>query len=207
MEITEIFYSLQGEGKNIGLPTTFIRTAGCNMRCEWCDTDYAWGRGTKMDIPEIINKTAKYPSHRYCITGGEPLLQKDLMELLEHLLELGDVSIETNGSLDIEPFVSTKGMISMDYKTPSSSMTSKVRKENVDLLREKDQLKFVIANVDDYDFALEVIEENDIHAEVVFQPEGGTQLKMLADRVVKDGVDARVLPQLHKLIWGEEKGR
>ncbi len=207
MEITEILYSLQGEGKCIGRPTTFIRTAGCNMRCEWCDTDYAWARGTKMDIPEVMNRVAEYPSHRYCVTGGEPLLQDDLMDLVERLQELGEVSLETNGSLDIEPFLSTQAMISMDYKVPSSGMTSKVRKENVNLLREKDQLKFVIANIDDYDFALKVIEENDIHAELVFQPEGGTHLKMLADRVVKDGVDVRVLPQLHKLIWGEEKGR
>ncbi|MFO8109054.1 MAG: 7-carboxy-7-deazaguanine synthase QueE [Thermoplasmata archaeon] len=205
MEISEIFYSIQGEGREIGRPTVFIRTAGCNMRCEWCDTSYAWTRGDAMGVNEIMKKVDEYPVKRFCITGGEPLLQKDTIGLVERLKTEGEVSLETNGSLDITPFISEGVMISMDYKTPSSGMSSKVRRKNLDLLGRKDQLKFVIANFDDYDFALNVIEEKEIHAEIVFQPEGGTQLKMLADRVIKDGVDVGVLPQLHKLIWGEKE--
>ncbi len=206
MDITEIFYSVQGEGRSIGLPTIFIRTAGCNLRCDWCDTSYAWSRGNEMSVSEILKRTGEYPVKRFCVTGGEPLLQKDLPALMEKLLAVGEISLETNGSLDISPYILENVVISMDFKPPSSGMTSKMLMENLPLLRREDQLKFVISSMDDYDYALNVLEEHSPEAEVILQPEGGSGLKTLAERVIKDGVDARVLPQLHKMIWGERRG-
>ncbi len=207
MEIIEIFYSVQGEGKGIGLPTTFIRTSGCNLRCEWCDTAYAWGEGKKMDMPEVMNRIDEYPSHRYCITGGEPLLQEDLIELIEILLERNkDISVETNGSIDISHLLKKDIMISMDYKLPSSGMMEHMLPGNLALLRKDDQLKFVVADKEDYSSAKYVLDKYELKCNIVFQPMGGVELKELAEMVLDDGIDVRVLPQLHKMIWGEKRG-
>ncbi len=159
-----------------------------------------------MQVSEVLKKVKGFPIKRYCVTGGEPMLQKDAMELIDRLADMGDVSVETNGSIDITPLVSAKAMISMDYKTPSSGMESRMLDDNLSLLNKNDQIKFVIADLDDYDFALDIIDENDIAAELIFQPEGSSPVKTLAERVVKDGLDVRVLPQLHKNIWGDKKG-
>ncbi len=202
MKIIETFHSLQGEGKNIGLPTTFIRTGGCNLRCIWCDTKYAWENGEEMSIAEIKEKIR---CHRVCITGGEPLLQEDIYELIDSLQGY-QVSIETNGSIDIGKLMDKEVMVSMDHKTPSSKMTEKMRDENLKLLREKDQLKFVISDKEDYEFSSNVLKKHDLECEIIFQAVDNRDLKDLADSVLKDDLDVRVLPQLHKTIWGDERG-
>ncbi len=202
MKIIETFHSLQGEGKNIGLPTTFIRTGGCNLRCIWCDTKYAWENGEEMSIAEIKEKIR---CHRVCITGGEPLLQEDIYELIDSLQGY-QVSIETNGSIDIGKLMDKEVMVSMDHKTPSSKMTEKMRDENLKILREKDQLKFVISDKEDYEFSSNVLKKHDLECEIIFQAVDNRDLKNLADSVLKDDLDVRVLPQLHKTIWGDERG-
>ncbi len=206
MKINEIFYSLQGEGTQIGLPTVFIRTSGCNLRCDWCDTKYAWDGGEEYTTQEILAEISNHPVKRVCITGGEPLIQDDLLDLIDKLVQSYEISIETNGSLDIGPISKREVHISMDYKTPSSGMCEKMRDENIDLLKNTDVLKFVIADEDDYGFAKETIKKLDPSSEIVFQPVHGIDLKDLAEWVIEDGIDVRVLPQLHKLIWGDKKG-
>ena len=206
MKIAEIFYSLQGEGTDIGLPTIFIRTSGCNLRCEWCDTKYAWEGGDEYTIREIKSKISSYPGKRVCITGGEPLVQDGLLDLVEELVKSYEISIETNGSLDIEPISNMDIHISMDYKTPSSGMDKEMKDKNIDLLRTKDVLKFVIADRDDYDFVKNKIKKLEPSSAIIFQPVHGIELKDLAEWVIEDGIDVRVLPQLHKLIWGDKKG-
>ncbi|MGM0405766.1 MAG: 7-carboxy-7-deazaguanine synthase QueE [Thermoplasmatota archaeon] len=206
MKITEIFYSLQGEGTQIGLPTVFIRTAGCNLRCEWCDTKYAREGGKEYTTQEILAEISNYPVKRVCITGGEPLMQDDLLDLIDKLIQTYVISLETNGSLDIKTISKKDVHISMDYKTPSSGMCEEMRDENIDFLKTTDVLKFVITDKDDYDFAKETIKKLNPPSEIVFQPVHGIQLKDLAEWVIEDSIDVRVLPQLHKLIWGDKKG-
>ncbi len=206
MQICEIFHSLQGEGKDIGLPTTFVRTAGCNLRCEWCDTRYAWEGGEEIAIDEIKEKLDTIICNKICITGGEPLLQEDLIDLIDLLLPKYEISVETNGSLDISELAQKELTISMDYKTPSSSMEDEMMEENLKLLDEDDQLKFVIADKKDYDFSREVLKSSDITCEVIFQTEENYDIKELAESVLRDGLDVRVLPQLHKMIWGDKEG-
>ena len=205
MRICEIFSSIQGEGILMGLPTVFIRTVGCNLRCHWCDTSYAWEGGKDMELDDIVELIEEYPQKNICITGGEPLLQKDLIELLD-LLRDRNISIETNGSLDISQFVERDLMVSMDYKTPSSGMDDRMLDENLVKLRDSDQLKFVIADDDDIEFAYEVMMNSDIIADVIFQPAWGTDMERLVAWVLDKNVDVRIMPQLHKIIWGDKRG-
>ncbi len=205
MQICEIFHSIQGEGKDIGLPTIFVRTAGCNLRCEWCDTKYAWKGGEEIEIRKIKGKLDEINCYRVCITGGEPLLQKETLELVDKLLPAYELSIETNGSLDISKIVEKDLKVSMDYKTPSSKMDKEMRDDNLDLLREKDQLKFVISGREDYEYSEDVLKSFDLRCDVIFQPEESFDIKELAELVLEDGLEVRVLPQLHKIIWGHKE--
>lgn len=207
MRISEIFFSVQGEGIEIGTPTIFIRTAGCNLNCEWCDTRYALANGRECSVNEIVSEIKHYPSQRVCITGGEPLLQSDIIDLIEELLNAGyRVSVETNGSLSIENLLQFDALlISMDIKCPSSKMQGRNDFSNLKRLRENDQLKFVIKDRKDYDYAKRVIEEHDPKCNVIFQPVWGTELRWIADRVLNDCLRVRVLVQLHKLIWGDRR--
>lgn len=210
MIVNEIFFSLQGEGKDIGRPAVFIRLTGCNLRCRWCDTTYAFYDGREMEIDAIMEDVKKYGIKRVCITGGEPLLQKDELALLvDELLKGGyEISIETNGSLPID-WIDERVMISMDWKTPSSGESKKMLEDNLTNLRKKDQLKFVIADDRDYGYAKKFLKEKGdlLGCEVIFQPVGGTDIREIAEKVLRDGLDVRVLPQLHKLIWGNERGK
>lgn len=210
MIVNEIFFSLQGEGKDIGRPAVFIRLTGCNLRCRWCDTTYAFYDGREMEIDAIMEDVKKYGIKRVCITGGEPLLQKDELALLvDELLKGGyEISIETNGSLPID-WIDERVMISMDWKTPSSGESKKMLEDNLTNLRKKDQLKFVIADERDYGYAKKFLKEKGdlLGCEVIFQPVGGTDIREIAEKVLRDGLDVRVLPQLHKLIWGNERGK
>ncbi|UCE73855.1 MAG: radical SAM protein [Methanomassiliicoccales archaeon] len=208
MKINEIFYSIQGEGELIGVPTIFIRTSGCNLRCSWCDTKYAYEEGHEMSLEEILKKTKEYPSTHICITGGEPLLQKDIIGLVQKLSQNRyQVSIETNGSKSIEELPCLESlMISMDIKCPSSGMQKEMDFSNLDLLSLNDQLKFVIGDRKDYEYAKKIIAEHKPLCSLIMMPVSGTDLQKLADWVLEDGLKVRVLPQLHKLIWSEKKG-
>ena len=204
MIVNEIFLSIQGEGKETGLPTVFIRLTGCNLRCKWCDTEYAFTEGKEMEIEDVVERAGSFGIKRACITGGEPLLQKETSALISELLERGyDIVLETNGSLPIDG-IDERVMISMDWKTPSSGEEKSMLESNLPQLREKDQLKFVIADDRDYEYALSFLRERELNCEVIFQPLGGTNLRWLAERVIEDRVDVRVLPQLHKIIWGKQ---
>jgi 7-carboxy-7-deazaguanine synthase len=209
MRITEIFHSLQGEGPDTGKPTTFIRTAGCNLRCVWCDTPYSFGDGTPMSVQEVVAKVKGYDTPNVCLTGGEPLIQDESLELAKELSRSGfSVLVMTGGSKDVSPYLSVPNVrISLDVKCPSSTMEKRTRVENIPLLREQDVAKFVILDRRDYDFAKSFLKEHPTAAEVVFQPTWGSDSSKLADWVLKDALAVRVMLQQHKLIWGEVPGK
>jgi 7-carboxy-7-deazaguanine synthase len=208
MKINEIFYSLQGEGILIGIPTTFIRTTGCNLRCSWCDTKYAYEEGKEMTVEEIMTKVKDFPSNHVCITGGEPLHQKDTIKLIQGLSDEGyQVSLETNGSKSIEELPCLDFlMISLDIKCPSSGMHEEMEFSNLELLSPNDQLKFIIEDEKDYSYAKDIIAKYSPVCSIIMMPVGGIDLKNLAEWVLRDKLKVRVLPQLHKLIWGEKRG-
>jgi len=208
MLISEIFYSLQGEGILMGAPTVFVRTAGCNLRCKWCDTEYAFTGGKEMSIDGIIREVGKYDCPHVCITGGEPLIQKDIIKLIQELLDRKYfISVETGGSISIEALpCDEKITISLDIKCPSSGEDQKMEFLNIELLSPNDQLKFVIADDIDYKYAKEIIAKHKPICPIIMQPVGGRDLKELAEKVFRDKINIRVLPQLHKLIWGDRRG-
>jgi len=208
MKINEIFYSIQGEGKWMGLPNIFIRTTGCNLRCSFCDTTYAYETGEEMSIEEIINRIRKHPCNYVCITGGEPLLQEEIVQVIDVLLEKKYViCLETNGSIGIENLVGKKSLlISLDIKCPSSTMHEKMNFNNVSLLTCNDQLKFIIQNREDYEYAKKNIKKYKPQCAIFFQPIWGINLKELSSWVLNDGLDVRIGLQLHKIIWGDRKG-
>ncbi|MDH7508539.1 MAG: radical SAM protein [Methanomassiliicoccales archaeon] len=209
MRISEIFYSLQGEGILIGTPSSFVRTSGCNLRCRWCDTTYAQtGEGVEQTIDEIIEKVKGFGSRYVCITGGEPLLQKDIYKLINKLLENDyEVCVETNGSISIEEMPCSENLVvSMDIKCPSSGMADKMNLENLELLSQSDQLKFVVADRKDMLYAKEIIQKYEIQATIVMTPVGGLDLRPVAEWVLENKLQVRVLPQLHKIIWGDKRG-
>ena len=184
----------------------FVRTVGCNLRCSWCDTSYSYDGGEEMSLDDIIVRVGDCP--RVCFTGGEPMLQPEAPELIRRLVSMGkQVVLETNGSVDLsdvpdDPLV----MISMDIKCPSSGMTDRMRWENLDILKAKDQLKFVVDGDSDLDFAVDAVKRYKPEANVIFGPVGGTaEMEKLVDRVLAENIDVRVLPQLHKIIWGDKR--
>ncbi|OHD74642.1 MAG: hypothetical protein A2355_04700 [Spirochaetes bacterium RIFOXYB1_FULL_32_8] len=187
----------------MGLPTIFIRLTGCNLRCKWCDTTYSYYEGQEYSIEEIIEITKNLGIKRVCITGGEPLIQKDLGQLLDKLLENDySISIETNGSQPIE-WINKKIMISLDIKCPSSMESDKMKFSNLEHLSFNDQCKFIIEDVTDYNFSLSIIKEYNLikKTNVIFNPVGGIKARELVDMVVQDNIDVRVGIQLHKIIW------
>lgn len=209
MRISEIFRSLQGEGVQIGLPTVFVRTCGCNLQCSWCDTAYASAKeGEEISVPEIVDRVRSYKTLQVCLTGGEPLLQKDVYTLIDRLLEGSfRLSVETNGSLPIDEMPCSENLlISMDIKCPSSGMVDRMVMGNIELLAPTDQLKFIVAEEGDLLFAEKVLRENKVVCEVIFTPVGGLDLRPVAEWVLKKGLQARVLPQLQKIIWGQRRG-
>jgi 7-carboxy-7-deazaguanine synthase len=205
MRVCEIFYSIQGEGRWSGLPNVFIRTVGCNLRCSYCDTRYAYEGGTDMDIDTIGAALQQYPCRYCCLTGGEPLLQPDAFDLVTALGRKGyAVAIETNGSLPVTkfaplPFV----LISLDMKCPSSGMAEEMDTANIRALSAKDQLKVVIGSREDYDYGKDVCAVHRPACPVYFQPVWGFDTRTLAKWMLDDGLDARLGVQLHKVVWGE----
>ncbi len=209
MRIIEVFHSIQGEGPLTGVRTTFVRTARCNLRCAWCDTTYSFGAGRERSIPSLLAEVKRHRTRFVCLTGGEPLLQRSSLELVRRLSERGITTvIETGGSLDVGPYVGIPNVrLSVDVKCPSSRMEKRNRWGNLELLGAEDALKFVIANRRDYLYAKKVVRSYRGPATLVFQPVWGSEAGRLADWVLADRLDVRVMLQEHKVLWGDVPGR
>ncbi len=206
LRVYEIFRSIQGEGTMMGVPTAFVRLEGCNLRCRWCDTKFAYEGGREMEIEDIVSTVDKFGLMEVCITGGEPLMQ-DVMPLVQTLLSKGyHILLETNGSISISDYLLDGVMISMDWKVPSSGESDGMLLDNLVHLRPTDQIKFVVENPDDLAYIAKFLNDVDIKAPAVVQPVGGLNLEWLVDAVLTNGMNVRVMPQLHKFIWGEERG-
>ena len=208
LNITEIFYSLQGEAKEVGIPTVFVRLTGCPLRCNYCDTAYAFKGNNPLSIESIMEQVEKYNTRYVCVTGGEPMAQSNCLILLDTLIEAGyKVSMETSGSIDISP-VNKKVSVVMDLKTPSSTEKSQNRYENIALLESKDQLKFVIASRSDFDWCCNILESYDVLSDVLFSPVYESLKPVdLADWILEKQLNVRLQVQLHKLLWGDQKGK
>jgi len=208
MKINEIFYSIQGEGKGTGHPNIFIRTTGCNLRCQYCDTKYAYDNGKEMSINEIIKQISQYPCKHVCITGGEPLLQGDMLDLINALSKNKyNICIETNGSIDIGNISKCRSLlISLDIKCPSSEMHKNNYLQNISLLKKDDQLKFIIKDRKDYEYAKKILREYEPSCTVFFQPVWGIDSRNLAEWIIQDNLDVKLGLQLHKIIWGDRRG-
>ncbi len=209
--ISEIFYSIQGEGSRAGRPCIFIRMQGCELRCSWCDTPYALEikeTATLMEADEILEAISKYNCKLINLTGGEPLIHKNISILIERLIEEGyEVTIETNGHADIS--IANQAVRIMDMKCPDSGMSKFNNYKNIDYISGKDEIKFVVASKSDFDWAIEKIEEykleekaGDIFISPVF---GKIDLVELADLVTKSGKNIRMQLQMHKFIWDPDK--
>lgn len=209
LRVYEIFHSIQGESSRIGLPTVFVRLTGCPLRCGYCDTEYAFEGGGIMSSEAILEKIASHHTPYVCVTGGEPLAQKECYAFLTQLCDAGySVSLETSGAMDITP-VDPRVSIIMDIKTPGSGEASKNRWENIPTLQAKDEVKFVICDQDDYQWAKTVLEAHGIHTRcpVLFSPVfGQVHPQELAEWVLHDQLPVRMQVQLHKVIWGEKPG-
>lgn len=210
LRITEIFYSLQGESRTVGWPTVFVRLTGCPLRCGYCDTSYAFQGGTWMTLDDICEQVAQYHPHYVTVTGGEPLAQKACLPLLQRLCDQGyEVALETSGALDVSP-VDPRVIKVMDLKTPGSGEEQRNFYGNIQHLTRQDQVKFVICDRADYDWAKDVLERYRLteRCEVLFSPSTG-QLRPadLADWLLADRLAVRFQIQLHKYLWGDEPGR
>lgn len=210
LRITEIFLSLQGEARDAGWPTVFVRLTGCPLRCQYCDTAYAFHGGDWWDVDAILAEVARHGVRHVCVTGGEPLAQKRCIGLLQRLCDAGyDVSLETSGAIDIadvDPRVSRV----LDIKTPGSLEVHRNRWDNLPLLTPRDQIKFVLCGRADYEWARGIVAEHGLadRCDVLFSP-SKTELESrdLADWIVADRLPVRFQMQLHKLLWNDEPGR
>jgi 7-carboxy-7-deazaguanine synthase len=209
VRIIEIFHSVQGEGPFTGYRTSFVRTARCNLRCTWCDTTYSFGPGVERSIRSILREVATHRTRHACLTGGEPLLQRESPELLGELAARGMTTVvETGGSLDVAPYLAIPGVVlSVDVKCPSSKMHERNRWENLPKLRSRDVVKFVIGDRVDYRYAKKVLGREPMPSNVVFQPVYGTPAGRLAEWVLADHLDVRVMVQEHKVLFGDVPGR
>lgn len=210
LRITEIFFSLQGESSHVGLPCAMVRLTGCNLRCTWCDTEYSFTGGTTMMIEEVVDAVKKFPTKRVEITGGEPLLQKGAPILAQKFLDLGYVVLcETSGERDIDLMPPGVRRI-MDLKAPGSGEVEANNWSNLDKLRAGDELKIVIKDRADYEWAREVVKKNQLEAKVplLFAPvQGALEPERLAEWILADGLEARLNLQLHKILWGTQRAR
>jgi len=211
LRVSEIFYSLQGESCSAGLPTVFVRLTGCPLRCSYCDTTYAFRGGEEMPLSAIIARAAEFGTEYVTITGGEPLAQANALRLLTDLCDagFGGVSLETSGALDISG-VDQRVVKVMDIKTPGSGEVKSNRYGNIQHLGERDQVKFVLCNRTDYDWAKRCVAKYDLvsRCEVLFSPVVSLlEPTVLANWILEDRLAVRFQLQLHKLLWGDEPGR
>ncbi len=209
LTVNEIFYSLQGESSHAGRPCAFVRLTRCNLRCRYCDTAYAFTEGQDMTVREILEQVDRYPTGLVEVTGGEPLLQAGVHVLIKQLLDSGkQVLIETGGSIDIAP-VDERAVLIYDIKCPESGMSGHNLWGNLERLRPHDEIKFVITDRADYEWAREVVRFHDLAARhlVLFSPVWTTlEAELLAGWILEDGLPVRLQVQLHKLLWGERRG-
>ncbi|MGP4713453.1 MULTISPECIES: 7-carboxy-7-deazaguanine synthase QueE [unclassified Psychrobacter] len=224
LRLTEIFYSLQGEAITSGLPTIFVRLTGCPLRCVYCDTEYAFTGGVRQSLEAIIDTIKSYPCTRICLTGGEPLAQPNAIELMKRLLSQGyEISLETAGALSVKDVPTAVSKV-MDLKTPSSGEVDKNLWSNLNHLTAHDQIKFVIMNRTDYDWAKTKLIEyqlNELVGTVWFSPmfnvaddvnedlspEVPVLARELAEWMLADALPVRFQLQLHKIIWADAKGK
>jgi 7-carboxy-7-deazaguanine synthase len=210
LKITEIFYSLQGESNTVGLPTVFVRLTGCPLRCGYCDSEYAFYGGERLSLDQILAKVASYNARYICVTGGEPLAQRECLTLLTALCDAGyKVSLETSGALPVDE-VDPRVTKVMDLKTPGSGEVGRNRWENIPLLTAQDQIKFVICDRADYEWARFKLDEHQLSgkvAEVLFSPSfGQVEPLALAEWILADNLPVRFQLQLHKLLWNDSPG-
>lgn len=210
LRVTEIFHSLQGEARSVGWPTVFVRLTGCPLRCGYCDTEYAFSGGDWLSLDSILDSVAVHGAHYVTLTGGEPLAQPEAPELLTRLCDAGyEVSLETSGSRDISD-IDDRVSVVMDLKTPGSGEVSKNRYENIEALRSNDQVKFVIMDRADYEWSCKQLAHYQLNkiCEVLFSPVSETMdVRSLAEWILQDRLPVRMQLQLHKIIWGDARGR
>jgi 7-carboxy-7-deazaguanine synthase len=210
LRLTEVFLSLQGETSRTGLPTVFIRLSGCPLRCRWCDTSYSFQGGETVTLTALLAQVADYGVHTVCVTGGEPLAQKNCLPLLAALCDAGySVSLETSGALDVSKVDARVSRI-VDIKPPESGEAARNRWENIAHLSTHDEIKFVLANRSDYDWAREVIQAQGLAkvCPVLFSPvQGELPPAQLAEWILADRLPVRMQVQLHKVLWGNVHGK
>ena len=210
LRLTEIFLSVQGEARDVGWPTVFVRLTGCPLRCQYCDTAYAFQGGLWWDLDAILAEVARHGVRHVCVTGGEPLAQKRCLALLEKLCDAGySVSLETSGALDVsavDPRVSRV----VDLKTPGSMEQARNRLENLPLLTARDQVKFVVCSRADYEWARGMVAQHALadRCDVLFSPSfDEVRPRELAEWILEDRLPVRFQLQLHKQLWGDAQGR
>ena len=204
LKVNEIFHSIQGESRHTGRPCVFVRLTGCNLRCTWCDTAYAFEEGVDLSVRLVLERIAPYATRYVLITGGEPLVQEGATDLIGELCDRGyEVAVETGGSLDISS-VDRRAMLVMDLKCPGSGMSQKNRWENIALLKPTDEVKFVLADRADYDWARDAIARHRLadRCGVLLSPvHGALQPRSLAEWILADRLPVRLQLQIHKYIW------
>jgi 7-carboxy-7-deazaguanine synthase len=208
LRINEIFYSIQGESSRIGRPTVFVRLTGCPMRCTYCDTAYAFHAGQQQEIDEIIQEIQKFDTNYVTVTGGEPLAQKNCIELMNQLCALGyQVSLETGGGLDIKD-VNSKVKIILDVKTPKSNEDKNNFWPNLANIKTTDEIKFVIQDYDDFSWSIDIIKQYQLNQQqILFSPVYKVLAsEQLAEWILKHQLNVRLQLQLHKILWGEKQG-
>ncbi|STX29809.1 Organic radical activating enzyme [Legionella beliardensis] len=209
LRITEIFHSIQGESNTVGLPTVFVRLTGCPLRCQYCDTAYAFSGGELIDIETILAQVSAFECPFVCVTGGEPLAQPNCLALLEKLCDAGfNVSLETSGARDIAN-VDQRVTIVMDLKTPDSKECSKNLISNLAYLKKTDQIKFVLCSRSDYEWACHMLKEYQLpeKAFILFSPSWQElDATSLANWIIKDCLPVRFQLQLHKILWNDAPG-
>lgn len=208
MLITETFESIQGEGPFIGIPMMFVRTNRCNLRCTWCDSVYTFSGGQEYPVEYVLGQVNESKREWICFTGGEPMIQRDALTFIHGVKDMGKrLLLETGGSISLEEVVKIDNtVVDMDIKTPSSGEEKSLLKENLAYLRPSDYIKFVISDQKDFDYAISFINDLETELQAVIQPAWGNSMKDLTEKVLDSGIKARVLPQLHKIIWGEKRG-
>ncbi len=210
LRITEIFHSLQGEARTVGVPTIFIRLTGCPLRCRYCDTAYAFSGGEVLAIESILSRITEYPCRTVTVTGGEPLAQPACLELMRDLCDAGyDVSLETSGAMDTAG-VDRRVSVVLDIKTPGSGEANRNLYANIDYLKANDQVKFVICDKSDYEWSRFKVSEYQLTervSDVLFSASYGQLAhQQLAGWILQDGLSVRLQVQLHKILWGERSG-
>jgi 7-carboxy-7-deazaguanine synthase len=210
LRINEIFHSLQGEADCVGFPTVFVRLTGCPLRCQYCDTEYAFHAGEWFELEAIVDKVQEFGASYVCVTGGEPLAQPNCLKLLARLCDAGlQVSLETSGAFDVASVDARVSRV-IDVKTPASNEASRNRLENFPLLTQRDQLKFVICSRDDYEWSKAFLQQHRLseRCRILFSPSYNQQSPTaLADWILADRLPVRFQLQLHKILWGDVPGK